>query len=309
MSRVVDLGRTLPSVAAAPAGAVKRIRAPNASAMTGSGTNTYLVSGERHVAVIDPGPDREDHFRRILSQIGPLHRISKILVTHPHADHTELVSRLTKHTGAEVIAHSGAGGACSERMQALASEFELGGGEGLDRGFEPDRRVADGELIDCGELSFEAVLTPGHTANHICYAWKDAGVLFSGDHVMGWSTTLVSPPHGDMGDFMKSLERLGQRRDRVHLPGHGDPIADPISAITSQLSHRRERERQILHLLRSGLTGVGAIAARVYSGLPAGLVAAAERNVLAHLIDFLFRGRAMTVGSDGSGRPRFRLLD
>ena len=309
MNDVADVGRTPSPMAMGLGSAVKCIRAPNASAMTGNGTNTYLVVGRHSVAVIDPGPDQDDHFRRIMTEVGPSRRISEILITHPHADHSELAARLAKHTGAEVIAHSGADGATSERMRTLGGEFELGGGEGLDWDFKPDRRIVDGELIACGEWSFEAVLTPGHTANHICYAWRDAEILFSGDHVMGWSTTLVSPPHGDMGDFMRSLERLRLRADRAFLPGHGEPITDPISAVASQQSHRREREEQILHCLRSGLTGVDEIAARVYSGLPVRLVKAAERNVLAHLIDILFRGHAATIGRDRSGRPRFRLLD
>ena len=309
MSGVADIGGMQTPVAAGPGGAVKRIRAPNASAMTGSGTNTYLVFGGHEVAVIDPGPDHDDHFHRIMTEVGPSRRITKILITHPHADHTGLASRLAKNTGAEMIAHSGAEGATSERMRTLGGKFELGGGEGLDWDFMPDRQIGDGELIACDEWSFEAVLTPGHTANHICYAWQEAEVLFSGDHVMGWSTTLVSPPHGDMGDFMRSLERLRLRTDRMFLPGHGEPITDPISAVASQHSHRRERERQILHCLRSGLTGVVEIAARVYSGLPAHLAKAAERNVLAHLLDFVFCGKATTVGRDSSGRPRFRPSD
>ena len=309
MNGVTDTGRTQTPLAVGPGGAVKRITAPNASAMTGNGTNTYLVVGEHNVAVIDPGPDQDDHFRRIMTEVGPMRRISQILITHPHADHTGLANRLAKHTGAEMVAHSGADGAISERMRTLGNEFELGGGEGLDRDFEADRRIVDGELIACGEWSFEAVLTPGHTANHICYAWKDAKVLFSGDHVMGWSTTLVSPPHGDMGHFMRSLERLRLRTDRLYLPGHGEPITDPNSAVASQQSHRREREEQILRHLRSGLTGVSEIAACIYSGLPVRLAKAAERNVLAHLIDLLFRGQATTIGRDSSGRPQFRLLE
>lgn len=309
MNGVADVGRTRTPVATGPGGAVKRIRAQNASAMTGSGTNTYLIVGEHEVAVIDPGPDRDDHFRRIMTEVGPSRRITKILITHPHADHTGLAPRLAKHTGGELIAHSGADGAMSERMRTLCGEFELGGGEGLDWDFKPDRQLVDGETIACDQWSFEAVLTPGHTANHICYAWKDAEILFSGDHVMGWSTTLVSPPHGDMGEFMRSLERLRLRTDRVFLPGHGEPITDPNSAVASQHSHRSEREGQILHQLRSGSTGVGEIAARVYSGLPLHLAKAAERNVLAHLLDFVFRGKATTTGRDGLGRPRFRPSD
>ena len=309
MNGVADVGRTQPPLPMVPGGAVKRIRAPNASAMTGNGTNTYLVVGEHCVAVIDPGPDLNDHFRRIMKEVGASRRITKILITHPHADHTGLAARLAKHTGAEMIAHSGADGATSERMRTFGSEFELGGGEGLDWDFEPDRRIVDGELIACGEWTFEAVLTPGHTTNHVCYTWRDAEVLFSGDHVMGWSTTIVSPPHGDMGDFMRSLERLRHRTDRMFLPGHGEPITDPISEVASQLSHRRKREKQVLHHLRSGMTGVAEIAARVYSGFPVHLAKAAERNVLAHLIDFVLRGQATTIGRDSSGRPRFQLLD
>ena len=309
MNGAAEGERTPPPLAAGQGGAVRRIRAPNASAMTGNGTNTYLVVGERSVAVIDPGPDQDDHFHRIMTEVGPSRRISKILITHPHADHTGLANRLAKHTGAETVAHSGADGAISERMRKLSSEFELEGGEGLDWDFEADRQIVDGEVVACGEWSFEAVLTPGHTANHICYAWGDAKVLFSGDHVMGWSTTLVSPPHGDMGDFMRSLERLRLRTDRMYLPGHGEPITDPISAVASQQSHRREREEQVIHHLRSGLTGVSEIAACIYSGLPVRLAKAAERNVLAHLIDLLFRGQATAIGRDSSGRPRFRLLE
>ena len=289
--------------------ALRCIVAPNASAMTNFGTNTYLVVGKTQIAVIDPGPDDDRHLESILSHTSPSCRISKIFVTHPHVDHTGLAVRLAHETGADVLAHSGASGACSKRMRKLAEEFALGGGEGIDREFEPDRRLIDGELTWCDDWSFEAVWTPGHTANHMCYAWREAGILFSGDHVMGWSTTVVSPPHGDMGDFMASLDRLMQRQDEMLLPGHGGRVLAPVAEIKAQQLHRREREAQILHVLSCGLNSVGEIAGRIYSGLPVRLAAAAERTVLAHLLDLWARERAEAFCCDGLGRPCFRLVD
>ena len=285
---------------------LRRVVAPNPSAMTYKGTNTYLV-GRANIAVIDPGPNDDQHFRRLVTLAESSGQITKIFITHPHVDHIDLVPRLVERTGAEVLAHSGTDGAVSCRMSEIATVGNLGGGEGLGLGFEPDRRLEDGEVVSCEEWSIEAVWTPGHTANHLCFAWSETESLFSGDHVMGWSTTIVSPPHGDMGDYMRSLDRLKSRSERIYYPGHGEPVMNPPEEVQSHLSHRMSREQEILGCLRLGMTEVREMAGMIYPDVAASIAAAAERNVLAHLLDLQLRGIVHRTDCRTSGRMVFRI--
>jgi glyoxylase-like metal-dependent hydrolase (beta-lactamase superfamily II) len=264
---------------------IRLIRAANPSPLTGTGTNTWLLGGA-DIAVIDPGPDLTSHFEGILAAIGPGQRISHIVVTHAHRDHSALAPRLSGATGAPIHAFGTATSGRSEVMTRLAPGLPAHG-EGLDHAFVPDRTLTDGATLDGPDWSLGVLHTPGHLGGHICLALGET--LFSGDHVMGWSTSIVAPPDGDMADYLASLDRLRMRSWRRFLPGHGEAIADPGARLDALAVHRRRRERQILDALADGPTGIPALTARVYQDLPPHLRAAAEHNVFAHLIDLASR--------------------
>lgn len=261
---------------------VRRILAPNPSAMTGPGTNTYLV-GQEELAVIDPGPRDPHHLAAILDALAPDQRISHILVTHAHLDHSPLARDLSRATGAPVLAHGDATAGRSEVMRHLASRATLGGGEGVDSGFAPDVTLADGETLSGRGWSLRAIWTPGHFGNHLCFATDD--LVFTGDLVMGWSTSLVSPPDGDLTDFMASCRKLQQLPARLYLPGHGEVVAAPQARLDWLIRHRLEREASLLAALATGPGSAAELAARVYTEIAPSLLPAATRNVLAHLID------------------------
>lgn len=276
---------------------VRRLVAPNPSPMTASGTNTYLV-GARAVAVIDPGPDAPAHRDAILAAASAGGgRVAAIVVTHAHIDHTAGVPALAAATGAPVYAFGRAGDGRSETMRRLATEA-LGGGEGSDPRHDPSHRLGDGDAVDAGaddDWRLVALHTPGHTSDHLSFALEDGDVLFSGDLVMGWSTSVVSPPDGDMGAFMRSLKRLSTRDDQRYLPGHGEAIADPQARLRDLIAHRRMRERQILDALSDGAAAPATLVARLYAEIDPRLHGMAARNVLAHLIDLWERGRVSPV--------------
>ncbi|MCT8329098.1 MBL fold metallo-hydrolase [Albidovulum sediminis] len=273
------------------------LRAPNPGPMTHSGTNTYIL-GEGRVAVIDPGPALAPHLAAILAALAPGEKVSHILVTHSHADHSPLARPLAEATGAPVLAFGDAAAGRSPRMADLALEGALGGGEGVDAAFRPDVAIGDGAVIDGDGWTLRAIHTPGHIGNHLCLAWGDR--VFSGDHVMGWATSLVSPPDGDMGAYMQSLDRLAAEGAARLFPGHGDPVDDPAARIAALAAHRREREAQILAALAGGAADVPALAARIYTDTPAALLPAATRNVLAHLVDLMDRNLVECDGTPGT---------
>lgn len=291
-------------VAETVAQGVRRILAPNPSPMTFRGTNTYLV-GTRSLAVIDPGPDIARHLAAIRAAVGPSQRIDQILVTHAHLDHSPLARRLADLTGAPVLAFGPADAGRSAAMTALAEAGLAGGGEGIDAAFTPGARLADGTVIEGDGWRLQALWTPGHLSNHMVFALGD--IVFSGDLVMGWSTSLVSPPDGDMGAYMRSCARLLRRRDRRHLPGHGAPVEDPGARLAEILAHRQGRENAIRAALDRGPATVPMIQRGVYPPLSAGLVQAAERNVLAHLLDLCERGVAKAEPQP-SDTAMFRLV-
>jgi len=282
---------------------LRRVVAPNASPMTFRGTNSYLL-GEGEVAVIDPGPDQPEHLEALRRAIGRA-RVSHIFVTHSHVDHSPLARTLSTLTGAPVLALGTSAYGRRPEMTALAEGGALGGGEGVDNSFAPDVILRDGEVVDGAGWRIDVIATPGHFGNHACFAWD--GRVFSGDHVMSWATTMVSPPDGDIGDFMASLERLLTRPgDRQYLPGHGAPLDDPRAMVRHQIDHRRRREAQILAALDAAPGTPADLARRIYTDTPPALLGAAARNVLAHLIDLHRRG---IVASDGppAATARFRL--
>lgn len=271
---------------------IRRVLAANPSPMTGSGTNTWVV-GQGDVAVIDPGPDLDSHLSAILAALAPDERVSHIIVTHAHADHSALAPRLARATGAPVLGFGAADAGRSPAMQALAASGLAGGGEGVDAGFAPDVRLADGDTVAGGTWRLQVLHTPGHFAGHLSLALDD--VLFSGDHVMGWAPSLISPPDGDMGAYMASLARLQQRRWSRFLPGHGDAVETPEARLAALVAHRRGREAAILAALSGAALSLPDLVARVYADTPRALHPAAARNALAHLADLAARGLVTAV--------------
>lgn len=274
---------------------LRLVRAPNPSPMTERGTNTWIL-GEGEVLVIDPGPAIESHLHAILAALSPGEHIARIVVTHRHADHAALAPALARASGAAVLGF--------HRGTAAQPASGLAGGEGIDRGFRPDLVLGDGDVIVAGGEEVTVLHTPGHLDDHVCLVWRDAA--FSGDHVMGWASSIVSPPDGDMGAYMTSLDRLAAAAARRLFPGHGDPIADGPARIAELRRHRLAREAAILQALAGGPCGVDDIARGVYAGTPAELLPAARRNIIAHLLDLERKGRVVAA-DDGAGEPRYAL--
>jgi len=272
---------------------LRRILAPNASPMTFRGTNTYLL-GEAEIAVIDPGPDDPAHLQAILSSVGDARKISHILVTHSHLDHSPLAAALARQCDAPVLALGDSFELRSERMSELAALGDLGGGEGADASFRPDIQLADGTGVTSREWRLDVIATPGHFSNHACFAWRDR--VFSGDHVMSWATTLVSPPDGDLTAFMHSLARLQTRDDRLYYPGHGAPLPEPARMLTHLAEHRKSREGQILTALEAGPAAALELARVIYTDIDPRLIPAAARNVFAHLLDLEATGHIIAEG-------------
>lgn len=271
---------------------LRHVLAPNPSPLTHEGTNSYIL-GSGRVAIIDPGPDDDRHLAALLAALEPGETVSHILVTHAHRDHSALAPRLSRATGAPTIAFGRADDGLSPFMQRLAAKgLAPAGGDGLDHGFTPDQRVKDGAILGEGDWSLTVHHTPGHLGSHICLAIGDT--LFSGDHVMGWSTSIVSPPEGDMGAYMRSLQALAQYGWTRFLPGHGAPVTDPEARLAELIAHRRTREAQLMAALAAGPADVARLTTRLYPDLSPRLHPAARRNVLAHLLDLLEKSRVTT---------------
>jgi glyoxylase-like metal-dependent hydrolase (beta-lactamase superfamily II) len=274
---------------------VRRVLAPNPSPFTFNGTQTYLVGIGQDVAVIDPGPTGngvaghadtkgDGHVEAILKAIEGQTLVA-IVCTHTHRDHSPAAQPLQAATGAPIIG-------CA----ALAID-DSGAGSGVrsdaefDAHYKPDRVLADGERLSGDGWTLEAVATPGHTSNHLCFALLESGALFTGDHVMGWSTTVVSPPDGDMAAYMLSLQKLQAREDQVYYPAHGPAVTKPQQLVRGMIGHRRQREAQILRLLGEASWTIPDMVTQMYKGLDLRLHGAAGRSVLAHLIDLEGQGR------------------
>ena len=263
---------------------VRRVLADNPSAFTFTGTQTYIV-GRGSVAVIDPGPADDVHVTAILRATAG-ETVSHIICTHTHRDHSPGAVPLKAATGAQVI------GCAPLVIEDLGPRADAS----FDTTYVPDAVLSDGARVAGPDWTIEAVATPGHTSNHLCYALVGENALFTGDHVMGWSTTVVSPPDGDMTAYMASLAKLQLRSDAVYYPAHGEPVTNPQQFVRGLMGHRKQRERQILKALGDGLDAIEAMVTRMYVGIDPRLHAAAGRSVLAHLIDLRDRG---LVAADG----------
>ncbi|MEL7167054.1 MAG: MBL fold metallo-hydrolase [Pseudomonadota bacterium] len=283
---------------------LRRIVAPNPSPMTYRGTNTYLV-GARDLAVIDPGPDDPRHLDAIQRAVGPDQSITHIIVTHSHIDHAPLSRALSAQTGAPVMAFGDAQAGRSDVMRMLAASGLAGGGEGVDTGFVPDQSLRHGTRVHGSDWTLEVIHTPGHMGNHISLGLGDA--CLTADHVMGWATSLVSPPDGDLTDFMASCATLQAGAWRVFYPGHGAPITDPAGRLEWLINHRRTRETAILDALDAGPATASELAQKIYTDTPPALLPAATRNVLAHLIDLTGRTRVAPTATL-SATARFQRL-
>nr|WP_277622587.1 MBL fold metallo-hydrolase [Sphingomonas telluris] len=255
---------------------IARLLAHNPSAFTYYGTQSYLV-GETEVAVIDPGPDLPEHIEALVHAIAG-RRLVAIMCTHTHRDHSPAAQPLANLTGAPII------GCAPLALEAVGPRADAA----FDGDYTPDRVLADGDSVEIGGRSVRAVATPGHTSNHLCFAYGDA--LFTGDHVMGWSTTVVVPPDGEMAAYMASLDKLRQRQDRVYYPAHGPAVTNPQQYVRGLLGHRMQREKQILRLVGEQPRDIPDIVANAYPGLDPRLVTAAGGSVLAHLLDLERRG-------------------
>ena len=255
---------------------VARVLAHNPSAFTYYGTQTYVI-GTQEVAVIDPGPDLPEHIDALVEAIGG-RKVAAILCTHTHRDHSPAARPLAERIDAPVI------GCAPLALETVGPRADAS----FDGDYAPDRVLADGESIEVDGYPVTAVATPGHTSNHLCYAYR--GALMSGDHVMGWSTTVVVPPDGDMADYMESLDKLRQRDDRAYYPAHGPAVTNPQQYVRHLVGHRMQREKQILGLVRERTRGIADIVANAYPGLDPRLVPAAGGSVFAHLLDLERQG-------------------
>jgi glyoxylase-like metal-dependent hydrolase (beta-lactamase superfamily II) len=278
---------------------VRRLLADNPSPFTFKGTVSYIV-GKGQVAIIDPGPLDEPHIGALLAAVRG-ETVTHVFVTHTHRDHSPAAARIKAATGALVLAQG---------PHRPARALNVGEAPALDAsndtGFRPDRTLADGERVAGSGWTIEAVATPGHTANHMAFALREADLLFSGDHVMAWATPVVAPPDGAMSDYMASLQKLAQRSEPVYLPGHGGPVREAPRFVQHYIRHRRAREASVLRQLSEGETDIPTIVRAIYVGLDPRLVKAAGLSVLAHLEDLVARGLVATDGAP-SIEGRYRL--
>jgi glyoxylase-like metal-dependent hydrolase (beta-lactamase superfamily II) len=264
---------------------VRRVLAGNGSPFTYTGTQTYLVGNSAGLAVIDPGPDMPEHLDALERCIAGA-PVLAICCTHTHRDHSPAAALLAARTGAPVVG-------CAPLV--LQSD-EPRADAPFDADYHPDRVLADGEAITGLGWTLTALATPGHTSNHLCYALEETGALLTGDHVMGWSTTVVAPPDGDMAAYMASLEKLHERSDRVYYPAHGPAVTNPRQLVRGMIGHRRQRERQILKLLGAEAQAIAELVPQMYKGVDERLWPAAGQSVKAHLLDLERRGLVARSG-------------
>jgi len=270
---------------------VRRVLAPNPSPYTYTGTQTYLVGNEDRIAVIDPGPDDPAHLTALSDAIGDA-TVAAIMCTHTHRDHSPAARPLADRTSAPIVG-------CAP---LVLDDSGPRADAAFDRAYEPARVMDDGEAMTGPGWTLRAVHTPGHTSNHLCFALEESGALFTGDHVMGWSTSVVVPPDGDMAAYMASLDKLYARGDKVYYPAHGPQIDNPRQLVRGMIGHRRQRENQIVRFLSEGPLRAADFVPKMYKGLDPRLAGAAEMSVTAHLIDLERRGLAGRSGEVWTAR-------
>lgn len=269
---------------------IRRVIARNPSPFTFHGTGTYIL-GTGRVAVIDPGPADAEHIDNLLAALAPGETVSHILITHTHMDHSPGAALLKARCDARTYGYGPHGaGKVAEGVQVE---------EGGDMDFVPDVEVRDGDVIEGDDWSVECVYTPGHTSNHVCFQLRERKALFTGDHVMGWSTSIISPPDGDMGDYMASLDKLLAREDAVYWPTHGPSITDTHEFIRAFIAHRHEREQQILDCIDAGTRRISEMVPLMYRELPEFMYPAAARSVLAAVSHMVERGELAVQGRVG----------
>ena len=268
---------------------VRRVLCNNPSPFTFKGTMSYIV-GRGEVAIIDPGPDDEAHIATLLDAVRN-ETVAHIMVTHTHRDHSPGAAKVKAATGAKTY---------GEGPHRAARPLHIGEAPRLDASndtdFRPDHPLADGDVVSGRGFALEAITTPGHTANHMAFGLRGQDLLFSGDHVMGWSTSIVAPPDGAMSDYMASLDKLARRSEGLYLPGHGDVIREAPRFVASYIRHRQGREVSILHRLAKGAADIPTLVRAIYIGLDPRLTRAAGLSVLAHLEDMVARGQVATEG-------------
>ena len=265
---------------------VRRLLAHNPSAFTFTGTGTFVV-GNGSVAVIDPGPDDPAHVAALLDALKD-ETVSHIVITHTHMDHSPAAPAVQAATGAKIVG-------CAP---LVLSDDGPRADAGFDASYAPDVVMAEGDSVAGPDWTLTAVATPGHTSNHLCFALAEEKALFTGDHVMGWSTTVVAPPDGDMAAYMASLKKLLDRDDAIYHPTHGEPVTEPQRFVRHLIGHRKQRENQILKLLGDGPQAIPAMVAVMYAAIDKRLHPAAGRSVLAHLIDLQARGVVAEAGTE-----------
>ena len=278
---------------------IRRVIANNPGPFTFTGTGTYII-GHGEVAVVDPGPDLPEHLAAILAALEPGERVTHILITHHHSDHSPLAGALKAATGAKI--HGCAVASAAVDDGGVKTEA------GHDQNFRPDVDLCGGGATIAGPgWTVEAIATPGHTSNHICYALKEENALFTGDHIMGWSTTVITPPDGDMTDYMASLDRVRARGFAVLWPTHGPPVQEVTPFIDAYIAHRRAREAQVLKALGEGPARIDDMVPALYADVDPRLYPAAARSVLGHMIDLVRRGLVVTDGQPGP-HSQYRLV-
>ena len=299
-----SLGSNVNSSAVELQDGLMRLTAPNPSPMTSTGTNTYIL-GRKELLIIDPGPNSEAHLRNIMEVIPKYTKVTHILITHSHLDHSGLAPKLSKILNAPTLAFGAALDGLSNDMKNICKMGLTSEKFGIDTEFVPDHFLKDEEKISSREWEVVAHHTPGHLSNHICYQYLDK--LFTGDHIMEWSTSVISPPEGDVSQFINSCEKIYNLHCEKFYPGHGLPVENPGQRIAELIEHRKKREIEILNFLKNRDATISQITKNIYLNIDQNLLSVASRNVKAHLVDLIIK-KQVTVDDISSDTAMYSLL-
>ena len=299
-----SLGSNVNSSAVELQDGLMRLIAPNPSPMTSTGTNTYIL-GRKELLIIDPGPNSEAHLRNIMEVIPKYTKVTHILITHSHLDHSGLAPKLSKILNAPTLAFGTALDGLSNDMKSICKMGLTSEKFGIDTEFVPDHFLKDEEKISSRDWEVVAHHTPGHLSNHICYQYLDK--LFTGDHIMEWSTSVISPPEGDVSQFINSCEKIYNLHCEKFYPGHGIPVENPSERIAELIEHRKKREIEILNFLKNRDATISQITRNIYLNIDQNLLSVASRNVKAHLVDLIIK-KQVTVDDISSDAAMYSLL-